>query len=44
MIRKRLPALAGLHRDDESVLLWLVDDGDGGEPGMHLAVADRYQS
>lgn len=25
-IRQRLPGLARLHRDDESVLLWLVDD------------------
>ncbi|MFD5348783.1 hypothetical protein ACFWJY_34845 [Streptomyces anulatus] len=43
-IRKRLPALARLHRDDESVLLWLVDDErDQGEPLLSalVTVGDR---
>ncbi|MER6149377.1 hypothetical protein [Streptomyces hirsutus] len=33
LIRKRLPGLPRLHRDDECVLLWLVDeDRQDGEP------------
>ncbi|MEW2489946.1 hypothetical protein [Streptomyces sp. NPDC048411] len=43
-IRKRLPALPRLHRDDESVLLWLVDDDrDQGEPLLSalVTVGDR---
>ncbi|MEV0875473.1 hypothetical protein AB0I86_30490 [Streptomyces sp. NPDC049950] len=43
-IRKRLPALMNLHRDDESVLLWLVnDDRDQSEPLLSdlVTVGDR---
>ncbi|WP_097865722.1 hypothetical protein [Streptomyces sp. rh34] len=43
-IRKRQPALARLHRDDESVLLWLVDDErDQGDPLLSalVTVGDR---
>ncbi|MFF0198788.1 hypothetical protein ACFYT5_38375 [Streptomyces anulatus] len=43
-IRQRLPALARLHRDDESVLLWLVDaERDQGEPLLSalVTVGDR---
>ncbi|MDP9954233.1 hypothetical protein J2S51_007100 [Streptomyces sp. DSM 41269] len=43
-IRQRLPALARLHRDDESVLLWLVDDErDQGDPLLSalVTVGDR---
>ncbi|MEV3850472.1 hypothetical protein AB0J30_27235 [Streptomyces microflavus] len=43
-IRQRLPTLGGLHRDDESVLLWLVDDErDQGEPLLSalVTVGDR---
>ncbi|MER5556841.1 hypothetical protein ABT001_35230 [Streptomyces sp. NPDC002793] len=43
-IRKRLPALVRLHRDDESVLLWLVDDDrDQSEPLLSalVTVGDR---
>ncbi|MFB6716843.1 MULTISPECIES: hypothetical protein [unclassified Streptomyces] len=42
--RKRLPALPRLHPDDESVLLWLVDDDrDQGEPLLSalVTVGDR---
>ncbi|MFF9691018.1 hypothetical protein [Streptomyces sp. NPDC014623] len=44
VIRKRLPALTSLHRDDESVLLWLVDDDrDQSEPLLSalVTVGDR---
>ncbi|WP_327207242.1 hypothetical protein OG336_00190 [[Kitasatospora] papulosa] len=44
VIRKRLPALVSLHRDDESVLLWLVDDDrDQSEPLLSalVTVGDR---
>ncbi|MEU5417589.1 hypothetical protein [Streptomyces clavifer] len=44
VIRKRLPALMGLHRDDESVLLWLVDgDRDQSDPLLSalVTVGDR---
>lgn len=44
VIRKRLPALTSLHRDDESVLLWLVDDErDQSEPLLSalVTVGDR---
>ncbi|MCG3040714.1 hypothetical protein ACLIYM_02345 [Streptomyces fenghuangensis] len=43
-IRKRLPDLPRLHRDDESVLLWLVDeDRQEGEPLLSalVTVGDR---
>ncbi|MFF4398405.1 hypothetical protein [Streptomyces sp. NPDC001480] len=43
-IRKRLPELPRLHRDDESVILWLVDeDRQGGEPLLSalVTVGDR---
>lgn len=43
-LRKRLPALGRLHRDDESVLLWLVDDDrDQSEPLLSalVTVGDR---
>ncbi|WP_331762074.1 hypothetical protein [Streptomyces anulatus] len=43
-IRQRLPGLARLHRDDESVLLWLVDDErDQGDPLLSalVTVGDR---
>ncbi|MGW3209010.1 hypothetical protein [Streptomyces sp. NPDC001135] len=43
-IRKRLPGLPRLHRDDESVLLWLVDeDRQEGEPLLSalVTVGDR---
>ncbi|WP_409467270.1 hypothetical protein [Streptomyces sp. HC307] len=33
LIRKHLPGLPRLHRDDECVILWLVDEGrQEGEP------------
>ncbi|MBM7443124.1 hypothetical protein [Streptomyces sp. HB132] len=44
VIRKRLTALMSLHRDDESVLLWLVDDDrDQKEPlpSALVTVGDR---
>ncbi|MGJ5832042.1 hypothetical protein [Streptomyces ossamyceticus] len=38
-IRKRLPGLPRLHRDDESVILWLVDeDRQDGEPLLSALV------
>ncbi|WP_424892167.1 hypothetical protein [Streptomyces sp. XH2] len=43
-IRKRLPALPRLHRDDESVVLWLVDEERrDGEPLLAalVTVGDR---
>ncbi|MFB6828428.1 hypothetical protein [Streptomyces hydrogenans] len=43
-MRKRLPALPRLHRDDESVVLWLVDeDRQRGEPLLSalVTVGDR---
>ncbi|MFC9616619.1 hypothetical protein [Streptomyces sp. NPDC056938] len=43
-IRKRLPGLPRLHRDDESVILWLVDeDRHEGEPLLSalVTVGDR---
>ncbi|MEU6631739.1 hypothetical protein ABZ905_26180 [Streptomyces parvus] len=43
-IRKRLPALASVNRDDESLLLWLVDDERAtGEPLLSalVTVGDR---
>ncbi|MFB7211039.1 hypothetical protein [Streptomyces sp. NPDC056255] len=43
-IRKRLPALPRLHRDDESILLWLVDeDRQKDEPLLSslVTVGDR---
>ncbi|MFF2205241.1 hypothetical protein [Streptomyces sp. NPDC058145] len=39
LILKRLPALPRLHRDDESVILWLVDeDRQQGEPLLSALV------
>ncbi|MEU6363248.1 hypothetical protein ACFWFS_07415 [Streptomyces albidoflavus] len=43
-MRKRLPALPHLHRDDESIVLWLVDeDRQKGEPLLSalVTVGDR---
>ncbi|MFJ4382639.1 hypothetical protein ACIP28_30865 [Streptomyces albidoflavus] len=43
-MRKRVPALPRLHRDDESVVLWLVDeDRQKGEPLLSalVTVGDR---
>lgn len=44
LIRKRLPGLPRLHRDDESVILWLVDEErQEGEPLLSalVTVGDR---